>query len=250
MGDPVLQLAAAPATANPALALLDLAHRAREAASADELAFLLVNDTRALLPYRQAALWFADGGVRTLSGVVQLEGQAPYVQWLDRLFSALARQPGIARVVAFVPPVAPAYVHELRAELPGVEFVPVERIDLVPVGATVDLVYRPYQVTRLADVALLEQVAERFVVNQLDTIAFENPAYFASDQHWLAYRDATRLALELAHGVAFLSEAGRRSTHSQGASMSSTTRSTVPSSSVIASTRSPTVSVHAGWSPP
>ena len=48
------------------------------------------------------------------------------------------------------------------------------------------------------------------MVNQLDTIAFENTAYFASDQHWLAYRDATRLALALAHGVAFLSESGGR----------------------------------------
>jgi glycosyltransferase involved in cell wall biosynthesis len=94
--------------------------------------------------------------------------------------------------------------------------VAVERIDVVHLAAEVDLVYRPYQVTRLADVALLERVAERFVVNQLDTIAFENPAYFASDEHWLAYRDATRLALELAHGVAFLSEAGRRATHAQG----------------------------------
>ncbi len=81
---------------------------------------------------------------------------------------------------------------------------------------SVDVVYRPYQVTSLADLDVLERVAERFVVNQLDTIAFENPAYFASDERWLAYRDATRLALELAHGVAFLSEAGRRATHAQG----------------------------------
>ena len=129
---------------------------------------------------------------------------------------ALARHPGIDHLVALVPPTAPAYVDELRAELAGVEFVEVDRIDLTQLAASVDLVYRPYQVTRLADVALLERVAERFVVNQLDTIAFENAAYFASDQHWLAYRDATRLALELAHGVAFLSESGRRATHAQG----------------------------------
>ena len=68
---------AAPATDHPVLALLDLSRRARAAASLDELAFLLVNDTRRLVPYRQAALWFAAGGVRTLSGVVQPEGNAP-----------------------------------------------------------------------------------------------------------------------------------------------------------------------------
>ncbi|MBZ0094375.1 MAG: HlyD family efflux transporter periplasmic adaptor subunit [Sulfuricella sp.] len=71
--------------ANPLLALVELCHHARAAASAEELAFLLVNDSRALAPYRQAALWFEDGGVRTLSGVIQPEGNAPYVQWLDRL---------------------------------------------------------------------------------------------------------------------------------------------------------------------
>lgn len=103
MGDPVLQLAAAAGTATPALTLLDLAHRAREAASADQLAFLLVNDTRTLLPYRQAALWFADGGVRTLSGVVQPESHAPYVQWLDRLFRALTQQPGETQKPADTP---------------------------------------------------------------------------------------------------------------------------------------------------
>jgi GT2 family glycosyltransferase len=129
---------------------------------------------------------------------------------------ALARYPGIDRLVAFVPPAAPAYVDELRAELAGVEFVELERGDLDHHAAAVDVVYRPYQVTSLADLDVLERVAERFVVNQLDTIAFENPAYFASDERWLAYRDATRLALELAHGVAFLSEAGRRATHAQG----------------------------------
>ena len=85
---------AAPATDHPVLALLDLSRRARAAASLDELAFLLVNDTRRLVPYRQAALWFAAGGVRTLSGVVQPEGNAPYVQWLNQLFRALTAARG------------------------------------------------------------------------------------------------------------------------------------------------------------
>ena len=43
--------------------LLDLARRARQAASAQELTFLLVNDSRLLVPYRQAALWFEAGGI-------------------------------------------------------------------------------------------------------------------------------------------------------------------------------------------
>jgi glycosyltransferase involved in cell wall biosynthesis len=129
---------------------------------------------------------------------------------------ALARQPGIDHLVAFVPPHPPAYVRALRTELPGVEFVELDRAAVGRHAGSVDLVYRPYQVTDLDDLGVLRTVAERFVVNQLDTIAFENPAYFASHDDWLAYRDVTRLTLELAHGVAFLSDAGRRAAEAQG----------------------------------
>ena len=44
------------AVQSPLVGLLDLAKRARQATSAEALRFLLVNDTRALLSYRQAAL--------------------------------------------------------------------------------------------------------------------------------------------------------------------------------------------------
>jgi hypothetical protein len=73
----------APTPQHPLLALLELGRRARGADSANELAFLLVNDSHALFPYRQAALWFADNGVKALSGVVEPEANAPYAQWLD-----------------------------------------------------------------------------------------------------------------------------------------------------------------------
>lgn len=65
--------------------LLGLARRARVAGSAEELAFLAVNDSHALAPYRQAALWQLGRGVTALSGVVAPEANAPYAQWLDRL---------------------------------------------------------------------------------------------------------------------------------------------------------------------
>ena len=64
-------------------ALWDLARKARHAASDRELGFLLVNDTLALAPYRQAALWLAEEGPWSLSGVVQVDANVPYVQWLD-----------------------------------------------------------------------------------------------------------------------------------------------------------------------
>jgi hypothetical protein len=77
---------------NPLISLLELAQRARAAASGNELAFLAVNETLALAPYRQAALWFQQSGVHTLSGVVAVEANAPYAQWLDQLCRALAEQ--------------------------------------------------------------------------------------------------------------------------------------------------------------
>jgi hypothetical protein len=65
--------------------LLDLSRRVRSASGVPELQFILVNDTNALRPFRQAALWFADRGVVALSGVLQPESNAPYVQWLARV---------------------------------------------------------------------------------------------------------------------------------------------------------------------
>jgi multidrug resistance efflux pump len=65
--------------------LLDLTRRTYQAADLSELGFLAVNDSHTLAPYRQGALWLAEEGVKTLSGVVQLEANAPYAQWLDRV---------------------------------------------------------------------------------------------------------------------------------------------------------------------
>lgn len=90
------------AVSNPLLTLLGLARRARAAGGPEELTFLLVNDSHALWPYRQAALWFAEGGVKALSGVVQIESNVPYVQWLDRLCRFLDDGSGKTRLISAV----------------------------------------------------------------------------------------------------------------------------------------------------
>ncbi len=69
--------------------LLQLGRRAREARDDAELAFIAVNETHALATYRQAVLWLNTSGVAALSGVVSPEANAPYVQWLRRLFPHL-----------------------------------------------------------------------------------------------------------------------------------------------------------------
>jgi hypothetical protein len=76
--------------------LTDLSKRARLAQTDRELGFLLVNDTLHLNHYRQAALWLTDGGVWTLSGVVQVDANVPYVQWLDAVCKYMHKLDGLS----------------------------------------------------------------------------------------------------------------------------------------------------------
>ena len=73
--------------------LVQLLKRARHAASAEELGFVMVNETHALLPYRQAALWQRNaagaGKVLVVSGVATAERNAPFMQWLAPAFARL-----------------------------------------------------------------------------------------------------------------------------------------------------------------
>ncbi|WP_409522517.1 HlyD family efflux transporter periplasmic adaptor subunit [Nitrincola sp. MINF-07-Sa-05] len=69
--------------------LLHLQHRARAATELSELDFILVNESFNLFPYRQAALWLKDGGIKALSGMAIPEGNAPYVHWLNSLIRQL-----------------------------------------------------------------------------------------------------------------------------------------------------------------
>lgn len=77
-------------TDSPLATLLALAQRARAATSVPELGFMLVNDSHALTPYRQAALWLPGEGIHTLSGVIQKEANAPYTLWLEQVCQHLA----------------------------------------------------------------------------------------------------------------------------------------------------------------
>ncbi len=72
--------------------LVTLLRRGREAGDAVELGFIAVNESRQLLPYRQAAMW-REGlhrHVCALSGLSEVDPTAPYVQWLGHVFRHLA----------------------------------------------------------------------------------------------------------------------------------------------------------------
>ena len=95
-----------PKLAAPWLGLLQLQRRAREATTPEALAFVMVNETLQLVPYRQAALWSTAGArlgpdrVAAVSGLPQPEPTAPYVQWLAALCRHQATTQGEAAPVS------------------------------------------------------------------------------------------------------------------------------------------------------
>jgi multidrug resistance efflux pump len=118
-------------SSNPLVTLIDVAHRARHVAATVELDFLAVNATHALAPYRQAALWFEDRKVCALSGVVQIEANAPYVQWLDRVFREL-KQPGPVTASDLSPAIAEEWAEWLPAYA---LWLPLQSADAAPSSA-------------------------------------------------------------------------------------------------------------------
>ena len=77
--------------------LLQVQRRARQAAP-QELPFIFVNETRVLVPYRQAAFWQVgrDGAwkVAAVSGLATPDSGAPFVLWLEALGRAMRREAG------------------------------------------------------------------------------------------------------------------------------------------------------------
>lgn len=79
-----------------------------------------------------------------------------------------------------------------------------------------DLIHRPFQIQSARDLDLLQEIASRFVVSQLDCIFFANPSYAASPEEWMQYQHLTRVALALADGVIFISHDAAQDAARQG----------------------------------
>lgn len=62
--------------------LVQLSRRVRDAATVEEIGFIAVNESKQLLPYRQAALWVSGKGILTVSGIPDPDRSSPYAQWL------------------------------------------------------------------------------------------------------------------------------------------------------------------------
>lgn len=152
---------------SPFAALLELGRKAREAESAKELQFLLVNDSHVLAPYRQAALWQRDGGVSCLSGVVQVERNVPYTLWLDALARHLVEKEHSGSIVHSALP------ETLKRDWN--EWLPSEALWL-PLGPASGVLLARDLPWREAEIALLREWASIWL------------------HSWQAYQDQTRRA--------------------------------------------------------
>ena len=93
---------------------------------------------------------------------------------------------------------------ELLASLPATEILPFE--ELGPATPRSTIFHRPQQAFSIGDVALAQTLGERFVLSQLDLIAYRNPGYFADADAWAEYRRASRQGLAAAERVIVFSE--------------------------------------------
>lgn len=81
--------------------LLQLERRARQA-SAEELPFIMVNETSELMPYRQALLWHKVAEkLEAASGIAKPEKNSPYALWLKPVLQHIASDPRAADVMPF-----------------------------------------------------------------------------------------------------------------------------------------------------
>jgi alpha-1,3-rhamnosyl/mannosyltransferase len=72
-----------------------------------------------------------------------------------------------------------------------------------------ELVHRPQQVFSVDDLNLLAPLGHRLVITHLDLIAYHSPAYFPELDLWRRHVRATRVAMDAADRVLFLSEHAR-----------------------------------------
>jgi glycosyltransferase involved in cell wall biosynthesis len=93
---------------------------------------------------------------------------------------------------------------QLLAGLPHTELLAAEHLD--PTTPRSAVFHRPQQTFSPSDVALALALGERFVLSQLDLIAYRNPGYFADAPVWEDYRAASRHGLSAAERVVIFSE--------------------------------------------
>jgi glycosyltransferase involved in cell wall biosynthesis len=124
------------------------------------------------------------------------------------LIAALARTEALSlRVLVRAERIDEETLRLLR-ELPQTEILGFEELDANTPRSAV--FHRPQQSFSPGDVALALELGERFVISQLDLIAYRNPGYFADAGAWQDYRRASRHGLSAAERVVVFSDHTRQ----------------------------------------
>lgn len=103
---------------------------------------------------------------------------------------------------------------EIRTALEAIPNVSVETATERP--GEFDLVYRPYQINDLEELAWLRRTASTVAVSHLDLIAYHNASYHRTEAEWFDFRDLTRLTLSAVDGVTWISEFARSDAEANG----------------------------------
>jgi len=137
---------------SPALAAFatELEARARAAESVAELGFSIANDSHGALAFRQALVLSAKGDVLTVSGLVKLAEDSPYLLWLKRSWPWIAERvpetgwyaPEAAELAAAPGDVADGWQEWWPA---GIQVVRLNRRAGTPLGWVVFLLNHPPQ---------------------------------------------------------------------------------------------------------
>jgi glycosyltransferase involved in cell wall biosynthesis len=119
------------------------------------------------------------------------------------LILALARTKALELRVLVRDEQIDAATRRLLGGLANTELLAAERLD--PATARSAVFHRPQQTFSPSDVGLALALGERFVISQLDLIAYRNPSYFADATTWEDYRAASRHGLSAAERVVVFS---------------------------------------------
>jgi glycosyltransferase involved in cell wall biosynthesis/GT2 family glycosyltransferase len=79
-----------------------------------------------------------------------------------------------------------------------------------------DLVHRPSQIRSAKDLVFFQKAGYRFIISQLDCIAFSNPSYQETAEGWYHYRHLTQLTFAAADGIIFISNDAAQDAAHQG----------------------------------
>ncbi|HEY2180647.1 MAG TPA: glycosyltransferase [Solirubrobacteraceae bacterium] len=120
------------------------------------------------------------------------------------LIRALARTNELSLRVLIRADRIDAGTRSVLGELSHTELLAMEDVDAAT--PRTDVFHRPQQTFSPSDVGVALALGERFVISQLDLIAYRNPGYFDEAATWGDYRAASRHGLSAAERVVVFSE--------------------------------------------